>query len=355
MINKDSKQFYIVGYMHSGTSLLHVILKQSQEVFSTHKELKFYEYYNSIVQKYKELSDPVIKEKYIKYLFEGIGVGFLKTFTDKNDTKNLVSYSDHDVKVLLNETENLNDHGKLFVKVYDYIANGKLWFTKVASYSIEDVIKDTPNVKFINIVRDVRDVLASKKKRMESVESNEKFINKHKVEHKKLEKLFDAYLDSIGWRENVSSGMKASDKFPNRILSIRYEDLVIKPEETIKKCCDFIGIKYLDDMASVSFGNSADAKYKTQGGIVTQSKGRYKLNLEALEIATIQRACKKEMKYFNYELENTSTLINIKSYLKKILAPFHLVDRLFKRYKLTSGGTQYKQWIINYRKKFLKF
>ncbi len=75
------------------------------------------------------------------------------------------------------------------------------------------------NVKLINIVRDGRDVILSK--------------------HPKNTKEF--WVSPERWINDVSEGMKYENN-PN-VLTIRYEDLIIDYEKTIKKILDFIGEK----------------------------------------------------------------------------------------------------------------
>jgi hypothetical protein len=50
------------------------------------------------------------------------------------------------------------------------------------------------------------------------------------------------------WKKRVLQGLEAESLWSNRVLRISYEDLVAKPEATLKMLCTFIGIEYQSQM-----------------------------------------------------------------------------------------------------------
>ncbi|WP_223669260.1 sulfotransferase family protein [Kangiella shandongensis] len=87
--------------------------------------------------------------------------------------------------------------------------------------------RDFPDAKIINIYRDPRDVIASKKKA--SWSSGRSLLN---------------YL--VSSRVQLGDAKKA-DKMEWQ-YSIKYEDLISKPEMHIKQICNYLGLDYSADM-----------------------------------------------------------------------------------------------------------
>lgn len=54
------------------------------------------------------------------------------------------------------------------------------------------------------------------------------------------------------WKKKVSQGLAAESLWGDRVMRVTYEDLVAKPEETLKTLCSFIGIDYQAQMIGVT-------------------------------------------------------------------------------------------------------
>jgi len=94
------------------------------------------------------------------------------------------------------------------------------WCSKAPSNvsHIGDIMQFYNNkVKFIHIIRDIRDVVLSK--------------------HPKKKEQY--WVTPERWLNDVGKGLKYKDH-PN-VLTIKYEDLILHPETTIKAICSFIG------------------------------------------------------------------------------------------------------------------
>lgn len=82
-----------------------------------------------------------------------------------------------------------------------------------------------PDAKFIHIVRDGRGVASSILRT-----------------HWGPTNVYDA---ALWWRGNLAIGLAAETKFGSKkIMRVNFEDLLVKPEKTLKKICDFVGLNY---------------------------------------------------------------------------------------------------------------
>ena len=92
-----------------------------------------------------------------------------------------------------------------------------------------DILLDIfPTAKIIHIIRDGRAVAAS---------------------HKRV-KWGKHYMPDMAlhWFERVSLGLSAEALYPNSIMRVHYEKLILDTENTLKEICQFVGIKYSQDM-----------------------------------------------------------------------------------------------------------
>jgi O-antigen/teichoic acid export membrane protein len=99
-----------------------------------------------------------------------------------------------------------------------------------------------PEARFIHIVRDGRDVALS-----------------HLDVSFGADSVVQAALD---WSREVGGCRRAGLKLgPSRYREVRYEDLVDRPEDTVRDLCDFIGIEFDEEM--LRYNERADTLIKT--------------------------------------------------------------------------------------------
>ncbi len=84
------------------------------------------------------------------------------------------------------------------------------------------------DAKFIHIIRDGRAVASSLLK--------VKWGPKH------------VYSSAMWWFERVSLGLAAQYSYPDKMITVKYEDLVEFPERELIRLCDFIGMEYSESM-----------------------------------------------------------------------------------------------------------
>jgi hypothetical protein len=97
------------------------------------------------------------------------------------------------------------------------------------SYRPNDIASICPEAKFIVLTRNPLDNLASWRKR-------------------ELGAIQDATFLSEIWRDLYSILFKFSQKNSEKVLHLKYEDLVSSPEESLKRICSFLAIEYKESM-----------------------------------------------------------------------------------------------------------
>ena len=97
-----------------------------------------------------------------------------------------------------------------------------------------------PNAKFIHVVRDGRDVAASLMTR----EWRDR-VSGAPFAHVQFADAAAAYWDSLA---RIALKAEWAIDNSNRFLVLRYEEMALKPQSTIKRLCDFLEVKPVDAM-----------------------------------------------------------------------------------------------------------
>lgn len=110
------------------------------------------------------------------------------------------------------------------------------------------------------------------------------------------------------WIDSTEAGLRNADRWPDRYLLVRYEDLVADPEATVREVCRFIDEPYMPQMLAMgetpehrdrsnsSFGDIAP------GTISTKGVGRFREVLGPPEIGLIQALARRQMERTGYAI-----------------------------------------------------
>ncbi|MEL6495128.1 MAG: sulfotransferase [Cyanobacteria bacterium J06623_7] len=105
-------------------------------------------------------------------------------------------------------------------------------------YYASELIELFDDMLFLNVVRDPRAQVNS--------------INKAIIHD------YDSLLNAMSWVKAHQEARTLAENYPERVLTIRYEDFLTHQEATLRQVCQFLGIEFLDSMTDV--GNSKEAK-----------------------------------------------------------------------------------------------
>jgi Sulfotransferase family len=61
----------------------------------------------------------------------------------------------------------------------------------------------------------------------------------------------NAYAAAEWWAEGVRTGLEAERRHPEQVLTVRYEDLVAAPDETVPRVCDHVRLGYNSEMLAI--------------------------------------------------------------------------------------------------------
>lgn len=144
------------------------------------------------------------------------------------------------------------------------------------------------NILFLNVVRDPRDQVSS--------------MNKSIIYH------FDTYLNTKLWIKAYKKASELGKKYPDRVLTIRFEDFISDQEEVLRVICEFLDIEFLEDMLDLS--NSLEANdiskrstlwESNQSAPIKANVGKFRRSLSMEEIELIETLAGDMMDYYGYE------------------------------------------------------
>ena len=113
-------------------------------------------------------------------------------------------------------------------------AHGKERFgdkTPVYLHHVDHLLEVWPDARFLVLVRDGRDVALSL-----------------------LRVPFGAnnvWAAARWWARGIRAGREAERRHPERVLALRYEDLVAAPAAGVRRACEFLGLAYEDSMLAI--------------------------------------------------------------------------------------------------------
>lgn len=349
MSEKPSGPIFVVGYMRSGTTLLTDILKRNREVYGTKAETAFFTYARLLIQRYPDLADDAILRDYMQFLRRMIHYGF-----------NIdPSADDIDFSIppdLWDWARQHRDHNALFVGLLDYLAasgGNRRWLEKTPShiYSIDAILAVCPNAQLVEIVRDPRGVLASKKSRKLSLKTNRCASHAGGPPDPKRGRTwaYTALWDLLSWRAAVRAGQAAHRQYADQITRIRYRDLVSDPEGNARRLCDFLGLDFYPEMLDIKTHN-APHRLNSDRGVTAESVDRWTTVLSPGEIALCNLLVRAEMKALGFELAPFSLAGTLQLPFLVLANSLQLLPRLLKRWRVL-GTSQFLHQLDSYRKR----
>jgi hypothetical protein len=214
---------FIIGNPRSGTSLLRLMLTCHSNIaippesgFAIWWKSKYFGYEPKDWSSKKLLSacfDDILSSKKIEFL--------------NLDKLGLIKFC---------ESAPVANYAELIDRIYTYHAQsiGKLnarWGDKNNFYlaHIPDIQELFPNAQFIHIIRDPRDVVSS-------------YLSLRNVSGKYAPQLPGTITQALEeWCRNIRIIQNALARIPgNQVVEIRFENLVMHPESTLLKICEFL-------------------------------------------------------------------------------------------------------------------
>lgn len=154
-------------------------------------------------------------------------------------------------------------------------------------YDFEELIQLFPEIVFLDVVRDPRAQISS---------MNESIIYD-----------FDTQLNTLRWVEARQSSDLLREKYPHKIMTIRYEDFILHHEETMQTICQFLEIPF--DPIILNVQKSKEAYFMSHTSPlwetnfhkpITRPIQKYRDYLSMKEIEHIEYMTLKWMRQYHY-------------------------------------------------------
>lgn len=236
---KVEEPIFIVACPRSGTTILATLLNNHSKIASA-TETHFFNYVSS-QKKYKW------KDFDLAQLTEFLDESRINDFftVAKLSKEDFISSFEEDFKIHRDAEENKKQVFNLMMQELCK-AKGKERFCEKTPQHLQNVKKILsiyPKAKIINLIRDGRDTVNSLIKmpwRPEGLINNSRF-----------------------WKKYISYGLKAQDEFeksfPESFITVRYEDLLKNPAETMQEITSFVGVDFEEAVTKPSGIKTDDA------------------------------------------------------------------------------------------------
>ena len=149
-----------------------------------------------------------------------------------------------------------------------------------------------PNAKFVHIIRDGRAVYSSTIEQMWGYK--------------------DIITGANSWKESVEDCLSLSLTNPDQVFTLRYEDLTLEPEESIKSLCEFLDIPFSKSMLEsrglilTEIDQGRAKQTGSTGRPNTKSLGKWKSRLTKSEVGHFTNINKQLLEHFGYKVEQYS-------------------------------------------------
>jgi len=298
-LESNTAPIFIVGNSRSGTSVMARILGNHPKVYTFIHEIHFFDEIIDIETLHEEISE----EKGIKIyaqLLSIINEGYLS----KRIIEPYIQEAKKRCRVLDRLT--LSNLYKDFLLYFAKKNSKKIPCEQTPRYLfyLGQIFETFPDAKVVNMVRDPRDVLLSQKNKWRL-----RFLGDRNIPLSESLRAWANYhplLISKLW----NTAIKEAERFKrdNRVLLIKFEDLIDAPELTVKRVSDFAGIDYMPEMLEVpQVGSSFDRFDPEWRGIDSSKKQRWKKGeLNNAEIYICQCLNREKLLRYGYEIESVS-------------------------------------------------
>ncbi len=172
---------------------------------------------------------------------------------------------------------------------------------------IGEILKAYPEARIISMVRDPRSVLLSQKNKWKR-----KFLGASQIPlFESIRSYFNYHPYTITQLWNASLGVVEKNKDDPRVMVVRYEEIVTKPEETIRKICLFLGMPYMKEMLDIPYIGSSSGHDESNANLgLTSTSIRKSFDdvLTSGEIYICEKSAMHYMQEYDYVPSRISRL-----------------------------------------------
>jgi hypothetical protein len=298
------KPVFICGHRRTGTTLFMSLLENHPELLVYPPDSGFFYAYYPVYENAKYTDDERI-EQIIGFCIKNFEEFLRESLTDQaiETIKFDMDGFRNQFRMLAQETncsskDLLLSLMRAYHMTWKYPKKPAYWVEKTTSSEIyaSEISKWFPDGKFIHILRDPRDNWASLKSGWEK---------RFKYYNDSLDRLMHSMIErgKFGFELSAQNQKRLGKK---RYKIVRFEDLVLDTEKTMKSVCDFIGISFSKRVVVPTIcgrpwrGNSyAETKFN---GTSPQNVDRWRERITAKEAMLLEYHFEEYMKLYQYPM-----------------------------------------------------
>lgn len=287
---KCKNPIFIVGCPRSGTTVLASVLNRHAKIASATETHFFnfvsknnYDWKHFDLDAFKRLLDESRISDFtslIKVGEEALIQQFMNSTADKSESKLEVDdfYKKQVFDILMNTLLEKRNKTRFCEKTPQHLHN------------VQEILRLYPKAKFIHIVRDGRDTVNSLLKmpwRPDGLVNNARF-----------------WIQYIRLGQELSKQM---EPYPDSFLTVKYEDLLKKPNACVKQICEFVGekfeLKMLEDSQSdveIFSPWESSWKHKSQQDLDSSRVGAWSKELSVNDQVILNYLLRKPLQELGY-------------------------------------------------------
>jgi len=152
---------------------------------------------------------------------------------------------------------------------------------------LDSIVEIFPDVKMIYIVRDGRDAVFSN--------IREKWTHG------------DPIKQAAEWNHFIKKAIKLISRFPEHVLTVRYEDLVSDPQQALGKICDFLGVSFEEDQLDPSIAAGTVPEWerawkgRVNSAVAKNNIYKWRTNRAERVVKEISAIMKNGLEYYGYD------------------------------------------------------
>lgn len=167
-------------------------------------------------------------------------------------------------------------------------------------YAVPTLLEWFPNAKVIHTFRDPRAVYVSNKRKYER--RRLPWLSALARKSRLLFELYSSLDIMLTWRRVLGLHQEYSQRYPGQYLMSRYEDLVLSPQGSIQRLCQFLDIPFQPSMLQQIVLNSSFVPNRDRSGFDTSAIDRWKQHLHPVVNRWFILWCRRRLVEFGYAL-----------------------------------------------------
>ena len=176
-------------------------------------------------------------------------------------------------------------------------------------FYIPALVETRSSTKVIHVIRDVRGVLVSQRKKW-SIKGNRKHAGPVRAwlhQWRIANNLYTLATVLVVWLRVMQLDEHYRKSRGDHYMAVRYEDFLLDPEGITRTICDFIGIPYSQEMLELGFDNSSFAVAPqthpppSRPGIDGSRGDRWRTSLSRVEASIVRFFAARQLRRLDYE------------------------------------------------------